>query len=58
MQAVDEAEEIAVTVGGHAVSTAGHVNVGLSVGITAEFRQHISPGFDVVHHAVVTAIVE
>ena len=58
MQTVDEAEEVAVTVGCHAVGTAGHVNVGLGVGIAAEFRQHIGPGFNVVDHAVVPAIVQ
>ncbi len=57
MQAVDEAEEIAVTVGGHAVSTTGHVNVGLGV-VSPPNSGSISVRFNVVDHAVVTAIVQ
>ncbi|MNP38043.1 hypothetical protein D3C76_1315270 [compost metagenome] len=58
LQAVDQAEEVVVTVGSHAVGAPGHKVVGFDIGIIAKFRQHIRPGADVIDNAVVAAVVE
>ena len=58
VQAVNQTEEVIVTVGCNAVSAAGHKVIGLGVGVAAEFWQHIGPAFYVVQYAVITAIVE
>ena len=58
VQTIYQAEEIAVAVGRHAVGTAEHEDVSLGVGIAAEFRQHIGPGFNIINNAVVAAVVQ
>ncbi|MNV50854.1 hypothetical protein D3C71_1428830 [compost metagenome] len=58
VQAFHQAEEVAVTVGSQAIGARGHKVVGVAVGVAAVFRQHVGIGFCVVHHAVVTAVVE
>lgn len=57
VQAVNQTEEIRVTVGCNAVST-GLQEVVRTVGVAAEFRQNVGPGRYVVYYAVVTTVVE
>ena len=57
VQAVNQTEEVRVTVGCHAVS-ARLQEVVRTVGVAAEFRQNVSPGSYVVDNAVVTTVVE
>ncbi len=56
VQAVNQTEEIRVTVGCNAVST-GLQEVVRTVGVAAEFRQNVGPGRYVVYYAVVTTVV-
>ena len=58
VQAVDQTEEVIITVGRHTVSTANHIVVGPGIGVATKYRQHIGPGFNVIHDAVITAIIE
>ncbi|MNT00695.1 hypothetical protein D3C72_1351350 [compost metagenome] len=58
LQTFDQAEEVIVTVGCHAVGTTIHKVVGFDVGVITELRQHIRPGADVIDNAVVAAVVE
>ena len=53
VQAVNQTEEVRVTVGCNAVST-GLQEVVRTVGVAAEFRQNVGPGSYVVNNAVVT----
>lgn len=57
VQAVNQTEEVRVTVGCNAVST-GLQEVVRTVGVAAEFRQNVGPGSYVVNNAVVTTVVE
>ena len=57
VQAINQAEEIAVTVGRKAVTTLLH-EVVRTVGVAAEFWQNVGPGSYIVNHTVVTTVVE
>ncbi len=57
VQAVNQTEEVRVTVGCNAVST-GLQEVVRTVGVAAEFRQNVGPGSYVVNNAVVTTVIE
>ena len=56
VQAVNQTEEVRVTVGGNAVSTGLQEVVG-TVGVATEFRQNVGRSY-VVNNAVVTTVVE
>ena len=58
VQAVDQTEEIVITIGRQTVSTTVHEVIGPGVRISTKYRQHIGPGFNVIHDAVITAIIE
>ncbi len=58
IQTVNQTEETVVTVSGNAGGTRGGKDVGLGPGITAELRQHIGPGADIIGNAVVTTVVQ
>ena len=58
IQTLNQTEEILVTVGGQTVSTTVHKVIGPGVRVTAKYRQHIGPGFNVVHDAVITTIIK
>ena len=58
VQTLHQTIEVGVTVGGHAVGTAGHEVIGFGVGVPAELRQHIGPAFHVVQNTVVTTIIK
>ncbi len=58
VQAINQTKEICITVGCQTVSTAVHKVISPGVGITAKYRQHIGPRFNVVHDAVITAIIK
>ena len=57
VQAINQTEEVLVTVSCNAVST-GLQEVVSTVGVAAEFWQYVSPGGDIVDNAVVTTVVE
>jgi len=57
VQAINQTEEVLVTVGCNAVTTGLQEVVG-TVGVAAEFWQYVGPGGDVVDDAVVTTVVE
>ncbi len=54
----NHAEEIGVAIRRHTITTTHHVVVAVGIGVAAEHRQHIGPGFDVINHAIVTAVIE
>ncbi|KEP73394.1 hypothetical protein HR12_11285 [Microbacterium sp. SUBG005] len=58
VQAIDQTKEIIVTVGRHTVSTANHIVIRPGVRISTKYRQHIGPGFNVIHDAVITAVIK
>ena len=57
VQAVNQTEEVGVTVGREAVTTLLH-EVVRTVGVTTEFWQYVGPGSYVINNAVVTTVVE
>ena len=57
VQAVNQTEEVSVTVGREAVTTLLH-EVVRTVGVATEFWQYVGPGSYVVNNAVVTTVVE
>ena len=57
VQAINQTEEVGVTVGREAVTTLLHEVVS-TVSIAAEFWQDVGPGRYVVNYAVVTTVVE
>ncbi len=57
VQAINQTEEVGVTVGREAVTTLLH-EVVRTVGVAAEFWQNVGPGRYVVNYAVVTTVVE
>ena len=58
VQAVDQTEEIVITVSCQTVSTTVHEVIGPGVRISTKYRQHIGPGFYVIHDAVITAVIK
>ena len=58
IQAIHHAEEIGIAVGCQTAGTFGHEVVGLGGRVTAEFREHIGPGFNVIQGAEVTTVIE
>ncbi len=52
------AKEIIVTVGCNTVGTAGHEVISARLRISTKYRQHIGPGFNVIHDAVITAVIK
>lgn len=58
IQTINQPEETVVTVGSNAGGTRGGEDVGLGPGITAELRQHIGPGTDIIGNAIVTTVVQ
>ena len=57
VQAVNQTEEVSVTVGREAVTTLLH-EVVRTVGVATEFWQYVGPGSYVINNAVVTTVVE
>ena len=57
VQAVNQTEEVSVTVGREAVTTLLH-EVVRTVSVATEFWQYVGPGSYVVNYAVVTTIVD
>ena len=57
VQAVNQTEEVSVTVGREAVTTLLH-EVVRTVSVATEFWQYVGPGSYVVNNAVVTTVVE
>ena len=57
VQAVNQTEEVSVTVGREAVTTLLH-KVVRTVSVATEFWQYVGPGSYVVNNAVVTTVVE
>ncbi len=58
VQTFNQTEEILVAVGCQTVSTAIHEVIGPGVRIATKYRQHIGPRFNVIHDAVITAVVK
>ena len=58
VQTFDQTEEVGVTVGCNASSTASHEDITLGPGIATELWQDVGPCADVVSYAVVTTVVE
>ncbi len=57
VQAINQTEEVSVTVGREAVTTLLH-EVVRTVSVATEFWQYVGPGSYVVNYAVVTTIVD
>ncbi|MNC45377.1 hypothetical protein D3C75_943360 [compost metagenome] len=57
IQAFNHAEEVAVTVSQQTVATLEQEVIG-TVGVPTELWQYVGPCTDVIHHAVVTAIIQ
>ena len=58
IQTINQTKEIIITISRQTVSTAIHKVIGPGVRITAKYRQHIGPGFNVIHDAVITAVIK
>ncbi|CSE59956.1 Uncharacterised protein [Shigella sonnei] len=58
VQTIYQTEEISITISRDAVGTTSHKVVCIGIRVTAKFRQHIGPAFDVVHYAIITSVIE
>ena len=58
IQAINQTEEVGVTIGCKVIGTGVHEHVSLGVAIATEVWQHIGPRFNVVYDTVVTTVIK